>query len=44
MQKLLAFVVAFGLLVGVGGTALANCGADHADTASPTSGRPPAQS
>ncbi len=44
MRKLFVFVLAAGLLVSVAGTALANCGADHAGTASPTSERPPAQS
>jgi hypothetical protein len=37
MRQLAALLLAFGLIVGVAGSALANCGADHADTAKPTS-------
>ncbi len=43
MRTLIALALALGLLVGVAGTALANCGADHADTSAPAPQRPPAQ-
>ncbi len=43
MRTLIALSLALGLLVGVAGTALANCGADHADTSAPAPQRPPAQ-
>jgi hypothetical protein len=46
MRRMLAFALAvawaFGLAVGVG-DALANCGAEHADTAKPTSQQPQPQ-
>jgi hypothetical protein len=37
MRKLSALLLAFGLMLGVAGSALANCGAEHTDTAKPTS-------
>ena len=37
MRRLAALLLAFGLVLGVAGSALAQCGADHADTAKPTS-------
>jgi hypothetical protein len=37
MRRLAALLLAFGLVMSVAGSALANCGADHADTAKPTS-------
>jgi hypothetical protein len=37
MRRLTAWLLAFGLVVGVAGSALANCGVEHADTAKPTS-------
>ncbi len=40
MRKMATLLVALSLLLGVAGTALANCGGDHADTASPP---PPTQ-
>ncbi len=44
MRTLCAVVLAVALLVGIAGTALANCGADHAESTQPTPQRPPAQS
>jgi hypothetical protein len=43
MRKFVTLVIAFGLLLGVAGTALANCGADHANTPAPSSERPQTQ-
>jgi hypothetical protein len=43
MRKVITLLLALGLLLGASGSALANCGGDHADTATPSSGRPPAQ-
>ena len=40
MRKLFTLVLALGLLVGVAGSALANCGADHANTDKPSSEQP----
>ena len=37
MRRLAALLLAFDLVLGVAGSALAQCGADHADTAKPTS-------
>jgi hypothetical protein len=43
MRKIVTLLLAFGLLLGVAGTALANCGATHADTPVPSTERPPSQ-
>jgi len=43
MRKLITLLLAFGLIVGVGSSALANCGADHPNTATPSSERPQPQ-
>jgi len=43
MRKVITLLLALGLLVGATGGALANCGAGHTDTPSPSTGRPPAQ-
>ncbi len=43
MRKLFTLVLALGLLLGVAGTALANCGVDHANTGTPSSERPQPQ-
>ena len=42
MRKLASLLLALGLLIGVAGTAIANCGGDHADTtaSSPTTSQP----
>ena len=37
MRRLAALLLALGLVLGVAGSALANCGVEHADTAKPTS-------
>jgi len=44
MRKLVTMLLALGLLLGVAGSALANCGAGHTDTAQPTTGKPLPQS
>ncbi len=43
MRKIVTFVLAVGLLVGVAGSAFANCGVDHANTGTPLSERPKPQ-
>jgi hypothetical protein len=43
MRKLMALLLAFGLLAGVAGTALANCGADHAGSSTPAPEQPKPQ-
>jgi len=40
MRKLVTLVLALGLILGVAESALANCGASHADTEKPTSQEP----
>jgi hypothetical protein len=42
MRKLASLLLALGLLIGVAGTAIANCGGQHADTTatSPTTTQP----
>ena len=44
MRKLMTVLLALGLLMGVAGTALANCGATHADTSAPSTQMPLPQS
>lgn len=44
MRKLVALMLALGLLLGVVGTALAECGGSHTDTATPTTQKPLPQS
>ena len=44
MRALTPLLIALGLLLAVAGTTFANCGADHADTAKPTTTRPLPQS
>ncbi len=43
MRKIVTLLLAFGLLLGVAGSAFANCGADHADTPAPSTERPQTQ-
>jgi len=43
MRKVLTLVLAVGLLMGVAGSAFANCGVDHANTGTPSSERPKPQ-
>jgi hypothetical protein len=43
MRKLVTLVLAVGLLLGIAGNALANCGVDHANTPTPSSERPKPQ-
>jgi hypothetical protein len=40
MRKVVTVLLALGLLLGVAGSALANCGANHTDAAQPTTGKP----
>jgi len=44
MRKMLALLIALGLMLAVAGTALAECGTGHTDTAQPTPTKPPPQS
>jgi hypothetical protein len=45
MRRLVTLLLALGLLLGVAGSALADCGAGHTDTATPTTpGKPLPQS
>ena len=44
MRALTPLLIALGLLVAIAGTSFANCGADHTDTAQPTTSRPLPQS
>jgi hypothetical protein len=44
MQKMLSFLVALGLLLAIAGTALAECGSGHTDTAQPAPTKPQPQS
>jgi hypothetical protein len=41
MRQLAALFLAFGLIMGVAGSAFAHCGADHADSPKPTSSEKP---
>jgi len=43
MRKIVTLLLAFGLLLGVAGSAFANCGADHADTPAPSTEKPQTQ-
>ena len=43
MRKLFTLVLALGLLVGVAGSALANCGVDHANTGTSSPEKPKPQ-
>ncbi len=43
MRKLVPVLLALGLLLGAAGSAMANCGADHTGTATPSSKAPPVQ-
>lgn len=40
MRRVVTVLFALGLLLGVAGSALAQCGASHSDTAQPTTGKP----
>jgi hypothetical protein len=44
MQRMLGFLVALSLLLAIAGTAVANCGAGHTDTAQPAPTKPLPQS
>jgi hypothetical protein len=44
MRALMSLVIALGLFLGAAGTASAECGGDHADTAKPTTSKPLPQS
>lgn len=44
MRKMMALLMALGLMLTVAGTALAECGSGHTDTAQPTPTKPPPQS
>lgn len=43
MRKLVSLLLAFGLLLGVAGSALADCSPDHPTTTTPSPERPPVQ-
>jgi hypothetical protein len=43
MRKIVTLLLAIGLLLGAAGSALANCGADHANTTAPPTERPQSQ-
>ncbi len=43
MRRLMSLLIALGLLLAVAGTALAECSADHPDTAKPTTTKPQPQ-
>jgi hypothetical protein len=43
MRTLMSLVIALGLLLGIAGAALADCSADHPDTARPTTEKPQPQ-
>ena len=43
MRKLITLLFVVGLLMGVAGSALANCGASHTNTATPSSEQPKPQ-
>ncbi len=40
MRRVVTVLLALGLLLGAAGSALAQCGAGHTDTAQPTTGKP----
>jgi hypothetical protein len=44
MRKMLALLIALGLILAVAGTVTAECGPGHTDTAQPTPTKPPPQS
>ncbi len=44
MRRFVTVLLALGLLLGAAGNAVANCGASHADTATPTTEKPLPQS
>ena len=44
MRKLVSLVFALGLLLGIAGSALAECGGSHTDTATPAPTKPMPQS
>ena len=43
MRRLVTLILALGLVLGVAGSALAECGASHADTAKPAPQQPQPQ-
>jgi hypothetical protein len=43
MRKFVSLLLAFGLVLSVAGSALANCGADHAGSSTPPTERPQPQ-
>jgi hypothetical protein len=43
MRMLFSLLLAIGLVVGVAGNSFANCGADHANTPTPSSEKPQSQ-
>ncbi len=43
MRLLMSLLIALAMFLGIAGTALAECGADHTDTAKPTTTKPQPQ-